>query len=846
VVVLLMAATACLISFFPGGGAKTPTPEIARPTQPPETELSWEKVRAAGVLKVGTSADYPPFEFYTPDFKIDGFDIALIQSLGQAAGVKVEVQDYAFDGLAAALTAGQIDAAVAAISVTPERAALAEFTNIYFVGSDAVLANQNSVVGGLGNVDALAAYRVGVQVNSVYDRFMHRTLVSAGKMPAQNLFVYPGIGPAVKDMRDGKIDMVVMDLAAAQSYVNAGGAKIVGRDFNPQFYAVMLRKQDISLRDQLNSVLVQVTNSGGLAELQKRYLGIQNPVIPPTPTPGPTATANPAPALPPCVDGMAFVSDLNLPDDNMQTPVLLSPGQPFVKGWRIKNTGTCIWGSIYRLVYVSGNSPYASMGGVPVPLQGNVQPNAPYDLSVNLVAPVYPGTYQGFWQMVNPNGVPFGQRIWVGIRVPAQPTATLSPTQTPSQSAGLSVNPAIIRAGQLTVLNWSTVGASAVYLYQPGQNYLNYPVAGQGGRELFPDSTQTYELRAVFPSGAVEVRRTTIQVIPGANMPVIRQFTVSQDPVPAGQCLNLDWDISGPVSQVFLYRDATAIWQNAPLQGSIKECPTVPGSLLYTLDAVGPGGKIREIRQVLVGPAAPSTSTPPPATVPAERLPTAGPPPTAIPPLPPIIDGFSATPARVRAGGCMQLFWQTSGTVALVQLKRNGIVVLDQAPLDGSGQDCLPNPGQYTYRIEAFSRDRQSAFKEVVVTVDALSPTDLALTSGPWQMKFYFDGVGALIGPLPSSRVTFLFGKDGRVTGNASCNDFSATYQINGQSLRISPPGSIAQKTCGEPRVMDQEAKILASLSKIAGYSIQNNQLTLLDTSGVQAIVFDFAGQTPP
>ena len=48
-----------------------------------------------------------------------------------------------------------------------------------------------------------------------------------------------------------------------------------------------------------------------------------------------------------CTDAMAFIGDLNLDDNNMQNPPIMSPGQAFRKGWRVKNIGTCTWNSGY-------------------------------------------------------------------------------------------------------------------------------------------------------------------------------------------------------------------------------------------------------------------------------------------------------------------------------------------------------------------------------------------------------------------------------------------------------------------------------------------------------------------
>jgi polar amino acid transport system substrate-binding protein len=80
--------------------------EIATPQSPAE---AWDRIQAAGKLVVGTSADYPPFEYYNEQFQIDGFDPALMVMIGKL-GVQIELQDFAFDGLGPALAIGQVDA----------------------------------------------------------------------------------------------------------------------------------------------------------------------------------------------------------------------------------------------------------------------------------------------------------------------------------------------------------------------------------------------------------------------------------------------------------------------------------------------------------------------------------------------------------------------------------------------------------------------------------------------------------------------------------------------------------------------------------------------------------------
>ena len=151
----------------------TPMPPKAEattiPTPAPSPIDLWDQIQKSGTMTVGTAADYPPFEYYNNRYQLDGFDIGLIREIGKQLGVKVEIKDYAFDGLYNALQLGQIDVAIAAISETPERQQYVDFTSSYYVGVGAVLANAQSAITSITQPEQLAdatrrrAERLGVR-----------------------------------------------------------------------------------------------------------------------------------------------------------------------------------------------------------------------------------------------------------------------------------------------------------------------------------------------------------------------------------------------------------------------------------------------------------------------------------------------------------------------------------------------------------------------------------------------------------------------------------------------------------------------------------------------------------
>jgi hypothetical protein len=108
-------------------------------------------------------------------------------------------------------------------------------------------------------------------------------------------------------------------------------------------------------------------------------------------------------------DSMQFVADVNIPDDTN-----MSPGQDFMKTWRVKNTGSCPWGEGYELVYADYSN---DLDGQPQPLTEVVQPGQEVEISVQFTAPSEIGEYLSAWQMENPAGVTFEDIIFVRIIV---------------------------------------------------------------------------------------------------------------------------------------------------------------------------------------------------------------------------------------------------------------------------------------------------------------------------------------------------------------------------------------------------------------------------------------------
>jgi len=105
--------------------------------------------------------------------------------------------------------------------------------------------------------------------------------------------------------------------------------------------------------------------------------------------------------------GALFIEDMTIPDD---TEML--PGQPFTKTWRMRNTGWTIWRDNVRLELQCCDL-MGSSGSVQV---GPVSMGEEIDISIEMIAPMEPGWYIGYWQLCTEDGL-FGPEIWVSIWV---------------------------------------------------------------------------------------------------------------------------------------------------------------------------------------------------------------------------------------------------------------------------------------------------------------------------------------------------------------------------------------------------------------------------------------------
>jgi heat shock protein HslJ len=105
-----------------------------------------------------------------------------------------------------------------------------------------------------------------------------------------------------------------------------------------------------------------------------------------------------------------------------------------------------------------------------------------------------------------------------------------------------------------------------------------------------------------------------------------------------------------------------------------------------------------------------------------------------------------------------------------------------------------------------------------------------------WQVTALNNGRQAVVGVLAGTRLTMVFGSDGKLSGSAGCNNFNATYRAEGSALNIGTPVA-TRMMCAQPEGrMTQEAQFLAALASTAQARREGDRIELRTAADALAV----------
>ena len=216
-----------------------------------------------GVLTVGTSPDFAPYEFYhideNGDPQIAGFDIALAQRIADDLGLTLQIVPIDFDGILMELNNGNIDLGISGFSPSPERAEAFDFSDIYYLGGQAFCVRMDKK-------DAYADYAafdglpVGAQTGSIqYGLAQENT-------PNANIIGLAKVTDIVTELLNGKLEGAFIEKDVALQYAKTYPDLCVLWDvpYDSEGSAIAVRKGNEGLLNAVNGVIAAVLEDGSM------------------------------------------------------------------------------------------------------------------------------------------------------------------------------------------------------------------------------------------------------------------------------------------------------------------------------------------------------------------------------------------------------------------------------------------------------------------------------------------------------------------------------------------------------------------------------------------------------
>ena len=219
------------------------------------------------VLKMGTNAQFPPYEFYE-DGVIVGIDAEVAAAIAEKLGMELEIVDMDFGAIIAAVTTGKVDMGLAGMTVTDERLQSVNFSSTYATGVQAIIVKENSPITCVDDLYAEgASYKIGVQESTTGD------IYCSDDFGTENVDKYKSGADAVMALITDKVDCVIIDNEPAKAFVAANeGLVLLETAYAVEDYAIAVALENTELLEKIDAALIELMEDGTLAAIVEKYI----------------------------------------------------------------------------------------------------------------------------------------------------------------------------------------------------------------------------------------------------------------------------------------------------------------------------------------------------------------------------------------------------------------------------------------------------------------------------------------------------------------------------------------------------------------------------------------------
>ncbi len=218
-------------------------------------------------IKIATESSYKPFSYTDADGKLIGYEIELIDALCAQMKAECEVISQDWDGLIPGLNAQKFDAAIAGMSITPERKEVVEFSDPYFYTGIVLIGKKGDDI----SVDALKAQPIASQRATVASQYLQDEHSDA------DIKLYDTQDNAYLDLTSGRVRAMMSDKVTGIDWLKTAAGKdyeVKGQEISTDDDAmgIAFRKAD-PLVAKFNAALAELKSNGTYDQITSSYFG---------------------------------------------------------------------------------------------------------------------------------------------------------------------------------------------------------------------------------------------------------------------------------------------------------------------------------------------------------------------------------------------------------------------------------------------------------------------------------------------------------------------------------------------------------------------------------------------
>lgn len=229
------------------------------------TAAATDAAKSGEKLIVGTEAGFAPYEYMVGD-QVVGIDMDIAQAVADKLGRELEIQNMDFDGALLAVQQGKVDFVAAGVSVDADRAKVMDFSDNYVDSTEVVIVNAQEKAVTEPTAEQLNGKVVGVQQGNIADLWVS----NPDNTEPKEVKRYTKFAQAAEDLKNGKIDCIVMDELPGKELVASSDGALEVLEGDPLFvdqYAIAVQKGNTEMLEVINEVIAELKDSGKLDEI---------------------------------------------------------------------------------------------------------------------------------------------------------------------------------------------------------------------------------------------------------------------------------------------------------------------------------------------------------------------------------------------------------------------------------------------------------------------------------------------------------------------------------------------------------------------------------------------------